>query len=107
MKNCQKNSKITLRPKNCDTLSKVSVNKVIWDKLTSNTRSQDVKLQKVQTTVIAAISAVAKAVDKLFFMTEIDRDIIRSLVDGIGLLATANREVNFRRKRTYQTVTKL
>ena len=31
-------------------------------------------------------------------MTEIDRDIIRSLVDGIGLLATANREVNFRRR---------
>ena len=86
------------RPKNCDTLSKVSVNKVIWDKLTSNTRSQDVKLQKVQTTIIAAISAVAKAVDKLLVMTEIDRDIIRSLVDGIGLLATANREVNFRRR---------
>ena len=46
------------RPKNCDTLSKVSVNKVIWDKLTSNTRSQDVKLQKVQTTVIAAIQVI-------------------------------------------------
>ena len=55
------------------------------------------KLQKVQSTVIAAISAVAKAVNKLLVMTEIDCDIIRSLVDGIALLATT-KKINFRHR---------
>ena len=39
------------RPENCESLTKVRVNHSIWDHLTPAVRSQDVRLQKVQTSI--------------------------------------------------------
>ena len=86
------------RPQNCEALSKVTVNKLIWEKMTPSARSQDVKLQKVQTNLIAGVSAVVKSVDKLLDLPDINDEIIRGLFDGISLFAMANREVNLRRR---------
>ena len=86
------------RPQNCEALTKVTVNKLIWEKMTPSPRSQDVKLQKVQTNLIAGVSAVVKSVDKLLDLPDINDEIIRGLVDGISLFAMANREVNLRRR---------
>ena len=85
-------------PTNCDALTRVTVNKLIWEKMTPNARSYDVKMQKVQTNIIAGIAAVVKAVDQLLDIPNVSQDMIKILMDSVALFATANKEVNLRRR---------
>lgn len=45
-------------PKNCENLTKVRVNQAVWDNLSPVVRSQDVKLQKLQTSLFKGLCAL-------------------------------------------------
>ena len=89
------------RPQNCKALTKVKVNQLIWDNLSANVRSQDLRMQKVQTSLIKGITGVVIATNKI--LSHLDsipegRDLTQGLSDGIAMLANANKELNMRRK---------
>ena len=46
------------RPENCESLTTVRENQSIWDHLTPAVRSQDVRLQKVQTSIFKGMCAL-------------------------------------------------
>lgn len=52
-------------PQNCEALIKVKVNQLIWDNLSANVRSQDLRTQKVQTSLIKGITGVVLATNKV------------------------------------------
>ena len=52
------------RPENCENLTKVRVNQAVWDNLSPAVRSQDVKLQKVQTSLFKGPCALPSAINK-------------------------------------------
>ena len=53
------------RPKNCENLTKVRVNQAVWDNFSPAVRSQDVKLQEVQTSLFKGLRALTNTVNKL------------------------------------------
>jgi len=53
------------RPENCESLTKVRVSQAVWDHLTPTVRSQDVKLQKVQTSIFKGMCALTTMINKL------------------------------------------
>ena len=67
------------RPENGESLTKVRVNQAACDHLTSAVRSQDVELQKVQTSIFKGMCALTNMIDKLL-------DHLSSLPTGNGLL---------------------
>ncbi|CAB4043109.1 Hypothetical predicted protein, partial [Paramuricea clavata] len=88
-------------PENCEALSKVRVNQLIWDNLQPNTRSQDLRFQKVQTALIKGMAAIVRATDTaLAHVTTLPagKEIVESMTDAIALCAHANSELNIRRK---------
>ena len=88
-------------PQNCEALTKVKVNQLIWDNLSANVRSQDLRMQKVQTSLIKGITGVVLATNKVLGCLDsilVGRDLIQSLSDSIAMLANANKEINMRRK---------
>jgi len=52
-------------PQNCEALIKVKVNQLIWDNLSANVRSQDLRMQKFQTSLIKGITGVVLATNKV------------------------------------------
>ena len=52
------------RPGNCEHLTKVRVNQAVWDNLSPSVRSQDVRIQKVQTTLLKGICALTSLINK-------------------------------------------
>ena len=52
------------RPENCESLTKVRVNQSIWDHITPAVRSQDVRLQNVQTSLFKGMCALITMIDK-------------------------------------------
>ena len=53
------------RPENCDALIQVKVNPPIWDKLKSETRSSDLRFQKIQTALNKSLIAMVQVTDCL------------------------------------------
>ena len=88
-------------PQNCEALTKVKVNQLIWDNLSANVRSQDLRMQKVQTSLIKGITGIVLATNKVHGCLDSipeGRDLIQSLSDSIAMLANANKQINMRRK---------
>ena len=56
---------LATRPENCTALLTVKVNPPIWDKLKSETRSNDLKFQKVQTALNKSLIAMVQVTDAL------------------------------------------
>lgn len=83
------------RPKNCEKLVATKVNPEIWGKVTSTTRSRDVKFQKVQSVLLKAISGLTHVADKLY---EKDKDATKSILNSIALITHANCDLNHRRR---------
>ena len=52
------------RPENCESLTKVRVIQAVWDHLTSAVRSQEVKLQKVEASILKGMCALTDMIDK-------------------------------------------
>ena len=53
------------RPENCDGLSKITVNQVIWDRISAEARTSDVEMQRVQTALVKGTTNVALIADLL------------------------------------------
>ena len=89
------------QPENCESLTKVRVNQLIWDNLSSTIRSQDLKFQKVQTSIVKGMTALARVTDAILKrVNEIKggKVLAQVAIDSLSLLALANTELNNRRK---------
>ena len=92
-------------PENCDCLTSMKVNHVIWDKLKSDTRSVDIKLQRVQSNLVKGLVPVLSVIEELVQARDkIPKDVldvpelIRAATDAIALVGAANFELNMRRR---------
>ena len=86
---------------NCEGLTKVRVNQLIWDNLSSTIRSQDLKFQKVQTSVVKGMTTLARVTDAILKrVNEINggKVLAQEAIDSLSHLAHANTELNNRRK---------
>ena len=90
------------QPENCEGyLTKVRVNQLIWDSLSSTIRSQDSKFQKVQTSIVKGMAAPACVTDVILKrVNEIEggKVLAREAIDSLSLLAHANTWLNNRKK---------
>ena len=89
------------RPKNCENLTKVRVNQGVWDNLSPAVRSQDVKLQKVQTSLFKGLCALTSAINKCLgniMSIPSGNEIRQEITDAFALIANANLELNQRRR---------
>ena len=85
--------------KNCDCLTSTKVNNLIWDKLKSDTRSVDIKLQRVQSNLVKGLVPVVSVIEKLVQARDkIPKDVldvpklIRAANDAIAPVGAANFE---------------
>ena len=92
-------------PENCDCLTSMKVNHLIWDKLKSDTRSVDIKLQRVQSNLVKGLVPIVSVIEKLVKARDkIPKDaldvpeLIRAATDAIALVGAANFELNMRRR---------
>jgi len=88
-------------PQNCTSLTAVKVNPTIWQLLTPNVRSQDIKLQKFQTLSAKTLMALASAMDDIktaAVVTPCLNNTFRKLADVFAMAAAQNREKNLRRR---------
>lgn len=76
------------RPENVPGLKPPKVNALIWEKLTAKTKSVDVRMQRIQNSLLKGIGALVSA------MTAPEPE----QVDAIALLCTANYELSQARK---------
>ena len=89
-----------LRPKNCEMLAETRVNLAIWNNLSERASTSDLKLQKVQKSLIKGSTAVVQVVNDLISKPDMPSkgQIIKQHMDGVLLLANANIELNLRRR---------
>ena len=53
------------RPSNCEGLVVVKTNQLVWDAVSSVARTNDLKLQKVETSVAKAANVLSKVVNSM------------------------------------------
>ena len=95
------------RPENCECLSTTKANHLIWVKLKPETRSNDIKLQRVQCTLVKGVTPMVSIVEKLLEAKDkvpkgdaLDvPGLIRGVTDAIALIGSANFELNMRAER--------
>ena len=87
-------------PKNCERLAETRVNLPIWNNLSEKARSADIKLQKVQKSLVKGATAVVSVVNNLITAPGMPskNEVVNNLMDGVFLLANANMELNVRRR---------
>ena len=89
------------RPGNCSHLAKVRVNQALWDNLPPTVRSQDLKLQKVQTSLFKGMCALTNTINIILNnMQSIPsgKDLFQVATDSFSFFANANTELNQRRR---------
>ena len=94
------------RPANCEGLSVVKCNLLVWDLISPNARTTDKKLQNIEISVVKSATTLAKLVDKTAKIEkqikEKENDDISYIIDhsndAIALLGHANRQINLLRK---------
>ena len=96
-----------LRPENCPGLSKITVNQVIWDRVSAEARAGDVKTQRVQSALVKGTTNVALIADLVLKSSE-DKDNIditalldklwKLTKDSLCCLGAANWELVQRRR---------
>ena len=89
------------QPENCDALTKVRVNQRIWDNISFTIRSQDLKFQKVQTSIVKGITALARVTDAILKRVNWingGKVLAQEAIDSLSLLARANTALNNRTK---------
>lgn len=58
------------RPQNCENLVRTTVNPEIWWKMRSNYKSKDLRLQKIETSMLKSMHPVINLADKLLIFIE-------------------------------------
>ena len=89
------------RPGNCESLTKVRVNQAVWDNLTKPVRSRDVRLQKVQTSLLKAMCALTVMINKLVDQIPsfpAGNELLQGATDAFALMANANTDLNHSRR---------
>ena len=89
------------QPENCEGLTKVRVNQLIWDNVSSTIRSQDLKFQKVQTSIVKGMAALARVTDAVLKrVNEIKggKALAQEAIDSLSLLAHANTKLKNSKK---------
>ena len=82
------------------------VNPEIWDKLSPPTRSRDIKLQRIQHSLVQAAVAVAIGTNALMKALRSGESLpssntvlpVTALVNGLALLTNANHDINLQRR---------
>ena len=100
-------------PKNCPLLTKVKINKLIWDKLEPTVRTYDSNLQKIQGAVMTSVIALSRVLEKVVthqrkFKCSDDAaksmdDILDTTSDALSLACVANSVVNNKRREHVKT----
>ena len=94
------------RPQNCENLINTRVNPEIWSKIRSNTRSRDLRMQKLETSLIKSMIPIIKIVNKMLELksnskpaSETDVSAFLQLsLDSLALLGHSINEVNLKRR---------
>ena len=86
------------RPGNVKGLRTQKVNPSIWSQLSTSMKTQDVRSQKGQNTLIGAISAMTKAADLALGKYSNDKELITLLTDAVAMALQYNHEVNHSRR---------
>ena len=85
-------------PENVKGLRTPKVNPSIWSQLSTSMKTQDVRSQKGQNTLIGAISAMTKAADLALGKYSNDKELITLLTDAVAMALQYNHEVNHSRR---------
>ncbi|XP_053394692.1 uncharacterized protein LOC123558813 [Mercenaria mercenaria] len=96
------------RPSNCEALSEVRLNKLIWDVVSSRARTNDKKLQNIEKSIVKAGVFLTKTMDRAAkfekVLTENDMTdgdmtgLIEGCNDALALIGHANYQVNMARR---------
>ena len=97
------------RPENCENLIIINtrVNPEIWTKVRSNTRSRDLKMQKLETSLLKSMIPIVKMSDKLLEFKSNSTSASQSDVceflqlslDSLALMGHSINEVNIKRRK--------
>ena len=92
-------------PENINSLTTTKVNHLIWDKLKPETRSTDIKLQRVQSHIVKGVIPLVNITQALLQVKhKVPKEtldighLLKAGTDAIALLGTANFELNMRRR---------
>lgn len=93
-------------PSNCPSLTTVKVNPEVWNKMKNHTRSRDLRMQRVQTRAVKAMSPLAYIIDRLVNCQKTGKapsaedvqDMLSASLEAFTMGASAIQEVNLRRK---------
>ncbi|XP_067025278.1 uncharacterized protein [Acropora muricata] len=94
-----------IRPENCECLEPTQVNHLIWDKLKHDTKSNDLKLQKIQANLLKGIIPIVSVIEQLVKVQDkISPEIldiaplIKTATDSVAILGAANFGINMQRR---------
>ena len=85
------------RPENVDNLQTPRVNPLIWNHISATVRSTDVKYQKIQQSLVGAISAMIYAAEHAV-KNNCDKTLITALTDGVALATQCQHDLNHTRR---------
>ena len=94
------------RLENCENLINTRVNPEIWTKVRSNTRSRDLKMQKLETSLLKSMIPIVKMSDKLLELKSNSKSASQSDVseflqlslDSLALMGHSINEVDIKRR---------
>jgi hypothetical protein len=81
------------RPENIDNLQTPGVNPLIWNHISATVRSTDVKYQKIQQSLIGAISAMIYAAEQAV-KNNCDKTLVTALTDGVAMATQCQHDLN-------------
>ena len=94
------------RPQNCENLVSTRVNPEIWAKMRSSSKSRDLKMQKIETSMLKSMHPIISLTDKLLVLKSKPQDIskedvssfLRFTLDSLTLIAHSVYEANLVRR---------
>ncbi|WAR05796.1 hypothetical protein MAR_021165 [Mya arenaria] len=91
------------RPANCEGLTVVRMNQLIWDAVSPAARTADKKLQNIESLIVKGATLLTKVVDTMAKLKNSASDsdlgsLIENCNDALALLGHANKQVNLTRK---------
>ncbi|XP_069107778.1 uncharacterized protein [Argopecten irradians] len=97
------------RPNNCDSLTVSKINQELWDQIQPGTRSQDIKLQKIQATLVKSMIPIVNIANNILEVRAgraqklSDDDIFRLVTDSLSLVTSTNQNITSRRREIIKT----
>lgn len=93
------------RPANCEGLVTVKTNQLVWDAVTPTARSNDIKFQNIETSVVKAATVLTKIVNSMASI-ENEHSKFEEMIDNcntsLALLGHANRQICMVRKDLFR-----